>query len=240
MHEMQKASCSVPPWLSADGQEKWLCTFPISTAALRNCLFLSCTSGCQLILIWGTELESWQRSGAWNSNHGEAKLRGESSARASVQGGEISWWAFRQRAEMWTLLQSWKQCMNKILHDCSSSPISITHSHRPQGLSPEITVSTWSVQQPRQPSDPALAYIHPMHSVPAPKERRMLRRLWHRVLTCSCSVQGGWHSPQPWGNIPGVGYRPWLESCSQTRSKNHFHNKKMLKKQKRRKIKAAE
>lgn len=177
MPKMQKASCSVPPSLSTDGQEKWLCTFPISAAALRNCLFLSCTSGCQLILIWETELESWQSSGSWNSNHGEAKLRGESSARAGMQGGEISWWAFRQRAEMWTLPQCWKQCMNKILHDRSSSQISITHSHRPQGLSPEITVSAWSVQQPRQPSDPALAYVHPMHSVPAPKESRMLQRL---------------------------------------------------------------
>lgn len=57
--------------------------------------------------------------------HLEAKLRGESSARAGAQGREFSWWAFRQRAEMWMLPQCWKQCMNKIPHHHSSPQISV-------------------------------------------------------------------------------------------------------------------
>lgn len=93
----------------------------------------------------GTEITGVQQ------RHLEAKLRGESLAGAGVQGRGISWWAFRQRAETWMLPYCWKQCMNKILHNHSSSQISLTHRHCPQGLSPEITMSTWSVQQPRQP-----------------------------------------------------------------------------------------
>lgn len=157
----------------------------------------ACSSAASSFPIWETELGSYKVQVPGTAimgvqqKHLEAKLRGESSARACMQGEEISWWAFRQRAEMWTLPQCWKQCMNKILHDCSSSHISITHSHHPQGLSPEIKVSTWSVQQPRQLSDPALSYTHPTHSAPAPRETRMLQRLEHGVLTCSCCVPSG-------------------------------------------------
>lgn len=154
----------------------------------------------------GTEITGVQQ------RHLEAKLRGESLAGAGVQRRGISWWAFRQRAETWMLPYCWKQCMNKILHDHSSSQISLTHRHCPQGLSPEITMSTWSVQQPRQPLDAALAYTQACAFCSCSQSKEDApERLEHRVLTCSCWVQGGCHSHQGpslrehfWGGIQGL------------------------------------
>lgn len=90
MHEMQKAACFVPPSLSADGQERWLCTFPIFDSGPQElATSLAAPRAASSFLMWEAKLESWQSSGAWNRNHDGAAEAFGGKAPARARRGEL-------------------------------------------------------------------------------------------------------------------------------------------------------
>lgn len=107
--------------------------------------------------------------------HSEAKVQcrlgGESTAGAGTFGRKMSWWAFKQTAEKWTLPCCWKQYINNILHVHPFSQISCN----PQTLSFRACLLRLRCQQP------VLKSINCIH-VKRVRQRCSLPPWYHLVL----------------------------------------------------------